>query len=127
MAVELPAFVAENTKVLVHLEGKPLRNNAIVRYSRAERSCFRVGLEFERSLLDAKLPAIDAVLATSDVTVSRYLPEPLRTWAARAFVVRAKKAACLIAGHEFGWALGASPDILACRRCKTRLAIYGVS
>lgn len=124
MAVELPTAIPANTKVLVHIEGRVILGDVVVRYSRAGPASCRVGLEFERSLLGAGLPALDAVLIPKRGGFRSHSPELWCNWAVRALGSGIKKAGCLFTGHEFGWEQGASHDVLTCRRCQRALAIY---
>lgn len=124
MAVELPTAIPANTKVLVRIEGKPILGDVTVRYSRPGAASFRTGLEFERNLIGAGLPALDAVLISKPGGTRSHSPGLWCNWAVRVLGSGIKKAGCLLTGHEFGWQRRQPHDVLACRRCQQALAIY---
>ena len=119
MQVRLDAPIGLDTTVLVRIEGKRSSASAKVRHCGEFRAWFRIGVQFNQTLLSEDIPTIHQLLTKSLPTSNE---ERVPTITSRDFsAALLRKLAvvhCLLAGHDFTWAADSRGEAaIVCERC----------
>jgi hypothetical protein len=119
MLVELPAAMRLQTEVTVTIDGHPIQAAAKVRRCAEIFSWYRIGVEFEQTLLAEDIPLLNETLIKSlRAAHDEAQKKPACLRPTGKISQRLAKARCFLTGHDFGWATSSSPEgKLCCKRC----------